>query len=343
MAFVSTIIFYNVSLQPPKQNKTSDETVSIIIESGTSSKQIIDTLYNSNLIKNKYVGYAYLKINKKFVLQAGVYDIKKNLSLPEIIDYISSGKVVDNSVSITFIEGKRITTYIKQMSEKLNLNEDEIMAHLSNKEYLKTLINKYWFLTDEILNDKLYYALEGYLYPNTYTFASDSSIDEVIEKMLDATNINLTKYKEQLEKNKYSVHQILTMASIVELEGANSDDRKGVSGVFYNRLENGWSLGSDVTTYYGARIDLSERDLYQTEIDAINDYNTRPQSAAGKLPIGPICNPSILSIESALNPTEHEYFYFVADKNKKTYFTKDYKEHDEIINKLKKEGLWFTY
>ena len=133
------------------------------------------------------------------------------------------------------------------------------------------------------------------------------------------------------------------MASIVELEGANSNDRYGVAGVFYNRLQNGWALGSDVTTYYAEQIEMSDRDLYQAELDEANDYNTRSNTMAGKLPVGPICNPGIESINAAVEPQKHDYFYFVADKNKKTYFAKTYSEHVTIINKLKKDGLWYTY
>ena len=136
---------------------------------------------------------------------------------------------------------------------------------------------------------------------------------------------------------------MLTLASIIELEASNADDRAGVAGVFYNRLEDGWSLGSDVTTYYAAKVDLSERDLYQSEIDDVNDYNTRPVAMAGKLPIGPICNPSIMSIKAAIKPTEHNNYFFVADKNGKTYFSKTNSEHINTVNTLKKEGLWFEY
>ena len=133
------------------------------------------------------------------------------------------------------------------------------------------------------------------------------------------------------------------MASIVELEGANSDDRKGVAGVFYNRLQNDWALGSDVTTYYAEQIEMSDRDLYQAELDEVNDYNTRPAAMAGKLPVGPICNPGVESLKAAIDPEEHDYFFFVADKYKKTYFTKTNNEHIAIINKLKREGLWYVY
>ncbi len=335
-------IFYKVSLESPNING-KEEKVTVIVEKGSTSKSVIDLFYDSGLIRNKYVGYAYLKLNKNIVLQAGVYEVNRGMSLPELLNYISEGNVIDDSVSITFIEGKRLTTYVKQISEKFGYTEEEIMEKLSDVNFLESLIEKYWFLTDDILNDKLYYALEGYLYPSTYQFAKDASIEDVVIKMLEATNSILSDYKKKIDIEDVNIHEILTMASIIELEGSNSNDRKGVSGVFYNRLNAGWSLGSDVTTYYAAKVEMSERDLYQYEIDEVNDYNTRPAAMAGKLPVGPICSPSHDSIIASLEPEEHDYYFFVADKTKKTYFTKTNAEHQEIISKLKSEGLWLTY
>lgn len=213
---------------------------------------------------------------------------------------------------------------------------------MNNKTYLQELVNKYWFLTDDILIDDIYYPLEGYLFPNTYEFYKNASVKDIINKMLDETSSKLANIKSDIEKSNYSIHEIITMASIVESEGANSDDRKGVAGVFYNRLNDNWSLGSDVTAYYGVKKDFSS-DLYQAEIDDCNPYNTRGTCAISGLPIGPISNPSLESIKAALNPSNHDYYYFVADKHKKTYFTKTYSEHVAKTNELKSAGLWFTY
>ena len=102
------------------------------------------------------------------------------------------------------------------------------------------------------------------------------------------------------------------------------------------------NLGSDVTTYYGANIDMGERDLLKSELTECNNYNTRC-STFKTLPISPICNPSIDAIEAALEPSDNDYYYFVADKNKKVYFSKTQEEHNDIIDKLKKENLWYEY
>ena len=131
------------------------------------------------------------------------------------------------------------------------------------------------------------------------------------------------------------------MASIVELEGVNSADRVNVAGVFYNRLNSGMSLGSDVTTYYAVKKDFST-DLTVSELNSCNGYNTRGTCVKG-LPVGPICNAGLSSISAAIEPEENDYYYFVADKNKKTYFSKDGVEHAETVARLKSEGLWFTY
>ena len=334
-------VYYNNSLKPVSSSKT-DDTV-FVVEKGMSSKAVLNALYKEGLIRNTKTTYIYLKLHKGINFKAGTYILNKGMSFEEIVNTIDGGKVLDDSLTIRFIPGKRLTTYAKQISEVYGYSEDEILELWNNKEYLQELVDKYWFLTDEVLNDRLYYALEGYLCPDTYQFAKDASIKDITEKMLDLTGAQLNKYKSEIEKSDFTIHEMLTMASIVELEGSNSDDRKGVAGVFYNRLQGGMSLGSDVTTYYAAKVEMSERDLWQWEIEQVNDYNTRPAAMAGKLPIGPICNPSMKSVEAAIEPEEHDYFYFVADKNGKTYFNSTYAEHNATVNQLKRDGLWYVY
>ena len=102
------------------------------------------------------------------------------------------------------------------------------------------------------------------------------------------------------------------------------------------------SLGCDVTTYYGAKVNMGDRDLYQSELNECNGYNTRCSTFKG-LPISPISNPSIDSIIASLEPSNSNYLYFLADKNRKIYFSKTYAEHNNMIAKLKKQGLWFEY
>ena len=149
--------------------------------------------------------------------------------------------------------------------------------------------------------------------------------------------------KEYQEDFNYTVHNTLTLASMAELEGKSLEDREEIVGVFLNRISKKMSLGSDVTTYYAAGISMGERDLYQRELDMENPYNTRGPNMEGKIPIGPICNPSKDAIEATIEYTETNNLYFVADKYGDVYFTKNEDEHRKIIRKLKDDGLWYVY
>lgn len=320
------------------------EVVKFEIKENQTFSTISDELKESNLIRSEFFYKLYVKLMKPEGLKVGIYNLNRNMSVDEIINHLSTENGIDvDNITVTFKEGLNMRKIISLIVENTNNKEEDVINTLKDKKYLQTLIDKYWFLDDEILNKDIYYSLEGYLYPNTYEINKKWSIDKIFEVMLNEMDKKLSDYKEKINKSDYSVHELITLASIIELEGSNSNDRNGISGVFYNRLNAGWSLGSDVTTYYGVKVDLSERDLYQSEINTYNNYNTRHAKMAGKLPIGPICNPSINSIEAAINPKDHNYYYFVADKNKKTYFTKTSSEHVSIIQKLKSEKLWYEY
>ena len=339
ISLISFIIIFIHSLSPV--NKNDEKIIEFTVESGWGKNKIITELKKEDLIRSEFFSKVILKFSNK-ELYAGTYKLSKDLSTNEIVNKISNQENIENeSISITFVEGKRLSTYVKQISENFNFTEEEINNKLSDVDYLNTLISKYWFITDDILNENIYYPLEGYLYPDTYEFKKNSTIEEIIDKFLSNMNNKLNDYKDDIEIGKYTVHEYLTLASIVELEGLNSADRANVAGVFYNRLNSGMSLGSDVTTYYAEKKDFS-RDLTQKELNSCNSYNTRGTCVKG-LPVGPICNAGLSSISAAIEPIENDYFYFVADKNKQTYFSKDGVEHAKTVSRLKSEGLWYTY
>lgn len=336
------VLFYNNGLTAVSSD--SDE-IEFVVEEGSTYYSVINKLKDSNLIKNELCFKIYLKLNNKSQIQAGKYILNKNMSVSEIVEIFSEGSNYNPDViNITFKEGKNMRWVASTIANNTNNTIDDVFNLLNDKTYLNDLINEYWFIDESILNENIYYSLEGYLFPNTYEFMNkDIGIKEIFKTMLDEMDRQLTIYKDDILNNKYSVHELLTLASIVELEGRANSDRAGIAGVFYNRLNNGDSLGSDVTTYYAAKIEMSDRDLYQSELNDNNYYNTRSSYLAGKLPIGPISNPSIDSIKAALYPTSSNYYYFVADKNGKTYFTFTYSEHIAKRDELIKAGLWYIY
>ena len=341
---VSSVIWYQLSLKQPNKDTTQNIQATVEIQAGTSTNEILKTLKKNKVIKSEFASKIYIALHDKKSLQAGKYLFTGNETLPEVVDILSSGKVMDETVTITFLEGKNMRYIASTIAENTNNTTNDVYKLLENKEYIASLIEKYWFLTDSIQNKSIYYPLEGYLYPDTYSFENkDVQVKTIFEKMLDKMDKVLSKYKNIIGNNQISVHNILTIASIVELEGNNSDNRSKIASVIYNRLNNNMSIGSDVTTYYAIKVDMGERDLYTKEINTYNAYNTRGPNMEGKLPVGPIASVSEESIRAALGPANSNYLYFVADKNGDIYFSESYEQHQETIATLKKKGLWYEY
>lgn len=324
---------------------SSSEEIEVTIPLGTGTSEIAEILKENNIIRSKLGFKVYIKINKISDFQAGTYKLKQNMSLKEISETLKNGILyASNDLTITYLEGKNMRWLAKKISEVTNNTEDAVFEVLSDKNYINSLIEKYWFINEEIKDEAIYYPLEGYLFPDTYALKDeDVTVEEIFEKMLDKMDNVLEEYKEEIKNSKYSIHEILTIASIVETESVNEEDRKGVASVVYNRLNKNMAIQSDVTTYYAFKIDMGERDLYQREIDTYNKYNTRGPNMEGKLPVGPISSVSKLSIEAAIEPKETDYLFFVADKTGKVYFSKTNSEHNQIISELKTKGLWFEY
>ena len=318
-------------------DKSSNAKVEVVIKQGMSTSQIASLLKKKYLIRDEFFFKVYMKLNRRDSIKASTYYLSKNMSLDNISSLLEKG-ASNTDISITFKEGKTIKDYAKVLSETTNISEDEFLTKMKDKTYLTSLIKSYWFLTDAILDSNIYYGLEGYLAPDTYNFKDkDVTVEEVIKTLLDQEEKNLSPYKDTL--SKMNVHEVLTLASISELEGLKDTDRKLIVGVFQNRLSKGMNLGSDVTTYYAFN-QAMDKDLTSEMFNTYNPYNTRSSAMAGKLPVGPICNPSKESILASINPTKSDYYYFVADKNGNVYYTKTSSEHSAKVKELKEKGDW---
>ena len=341
VAGVGINFWYKSEIKPVQ---SSSEKVVVEIVGGSGISKIATQLEEKGLIKNADAFKIFCKLNKRTAMQAGKYELDKNMSVADIIAQLEKGNIVDETVTITFPEGKNMRWIVSTIAEKTNNSENQIYELLSDEEYLNSLIEKYWFIDDDIKDEDIYYSLEGYLYPDTYIFENkDVDVKTIFEKMLDKMDSVLTPYKNEIKKSDYSVHEILSLASVVELEAQNEEDRAGVAAVFINRLNKNMALQSDVTTYYALKIDMSERDLTANELATKNPYNTRSTTMNGKIPVGPICMVSESSIKAILEHDDTDNLFFVADKNGKVYFSKTNAEHEKKVKELKDSGLWFTY
>ena len=336
LLLISCFIYYQYNISPT--DKSSKANIEVVIPEGMSTTDIAKTLYDKGLIKNEFFFKVYLKLNKVSSLKASTYLLTKSMSMKEIVIELENGNTNDNVIKLTFKEGENIKDYANMISKKTNITSEEFISTIKDTTFLTKLIDDYWFLTDSILNENIYYPLEGYLFPDTYEFSKDNLKSEIIiRKLLDEEERKLAVYKDVLEKS--DIHSIITLASIAELEGVKDEDRKTIISVFNNRLAKGMNLGSDVTTYYAFDEEMSS-DLTSEMFNTYNPYNTRSSKMAGRLPVGPICNPSLSSIDAAINPNSSNYLYFVADKNRNVYFTKSATEHEEKVQELKENGDW---
>ena len=333
VAFFGSIAFF---IGPV--NKFDKKDIEVEIKSGTSREGIAKVLKDKGLIRSVNVFKLYLKINKITNLKAGTYLLNKSMNLETIVENLEVGSNYNpNRIILTFREGERVTDYAKIIEKNTNNTYDDVISTIRSESYLKTLISEYWFLTDKILDSDIYYPLEGYLAPETYFFDNkEVSVKEIIETMLRQENKVLEKYKDKISSDP---HYYITMASIAELEGTNNSNMKTIVSVFENRLNKNMNLGSDVTTYYGLQVAMTS-DLSSEQFSSINGYNTRSTTMMGKMPIGPISNPSIEAIEASVNPDSTDYYYFVADKHGKVYFTKTLSEHNQKVAEIKKNGDW---
>lgn len=319
-------------------DKDDHEKIEVDVPSGTGVSGIAAILKENNLIRNEFVFIITVKSKGDLYLQASTYQFSRDMSMEDIIETLSSGSNYNpDAISITFKEGERITDYAEDIAASTNHSETEVLNTMNDAAFLSQLMDKYWFLTDSILQDGIYYPLEGYLAPDTYQFENkDVSISTIVETMLDEMEKELEPYRSDIQDN---VHYYMTMASMLELEGTNTENRKMIAGIFENRLAANMNLGSDVTTYYALQYPMTS-DLTADQFATINPYNTRASNMAGQMPIGPICNPTLSSLEASIEPTDSTYLYFVADKNGNIYYSNTLAEHEARVQEIKDAGDW---
>lgn len=321
---------YIWSLMRPVQ--ASSQPVVFEIKSGAGTSQIADQLQQEGLIRNSLVFKGYLKWNKlggKFM--AGTYAMNPGVTFDEIIHKLNSGDVVpEEMVKFTIPEGYTVL----QMADKLSAE-----GIVDKKEFLKLANEPSAFDVEIIKNmpvdEEMRYALEGYLFPETYEMKKGSTTHEVMQRMLEEfqTRVNsIPDLQAKLEEKKLSLHELLTIASLVEREVVVDKERALVAGVIYNRIKEDMKLEIDATVQY--LLDKPKARLLFKDLKVESPYNTYLNKG---LPPGPIASPSLASIKAALSPEASEYLFYVTKKDGTSghLFAKTYKEHQQNIAKSK--------
>ena len=332
-------IWYKNGIKPV--NKNENKEVIFQIKENSTVRDLGKILKENGLIRSEKAYKIYVKKHNVNLINKGRYKADKEMGLEKILDMIKKGEVFTNDINLTILEGYKIEQIIDLVAKETKITKEEMKNTLLDKEYIKELCKKYSFLDEkEVLNPDLKYPLEGYIAPNTYKFDKDLiTPKQIIELSLNEMERILKKHEKRLNEISFNTHEVLTIASVVEKEVRNMDDAPEVAGLFINRLNNNMPLGSDPTTHYEVDTPLSEP-LTVAQLNTQGKFNTRGPNMEGKLPAGPIASPSEKAINAVLNYKNTDALYFVSDKNGKIYFTKNFSEHESIIQKLKNQKLW---
>ena len=306
-----------------------DETViNYKIELGSTTKKVNQQLAELGLIDHPKVADLIVRFKGWSHIQAGEYALSPSLSLEQIYEKFETGDVIEpNLVKVTIPEGYDLEYIAAAMSPLVNLTAEDLLAEWSRKDYLEQLIDEYWFLTDDILQEGIKYPLEGYIYPITYAFAEGVyTVDELTHQLLDLTESKLNQVRELFDQSELSIHEVMSLASVIEGETQRIEEMPTVAGVFLNRIHSGMYLQSDMTVLYA----LGEHAVRVTEAmtKVESPYNTYVTQG---IPIGPVSSPTLEAVKAVLQPEQHEYVYFNADMfscvDGKTHFFKTYEEH----------------
>ncbi|MFV0246545.1 MAG: endolytic transglycosylase MltG [Mycoplasmatales bacterium] len=321
-------IFLGFSLLRGSKGGSKDP-VLFTITQGEESSVILDDLLEQNLLSSKR--HAYKLINKNgYMFYPNTYQLTEYMSDKEVFEILNSPTSnVEDLDKLVVPEGYNVYNIASSLAEFDRFGtKEEILDYWSNNDVLNTIIDKYSFITDAILNKDILYPLEGYFYPATYPLADGITLEDITYSMLDTMQSKLSQFNIKDE----DVHSMLTMASIVERETLLKEDKKTAAGVFYNRIEQDMPFQSDITVLY-AKQEHKERVLY-SDLKYQSPYNTYLHTG---LPPGPIASPSFDSIDAAVNPEDNDYLYFFAKQDTgELLFSKTYEEHQKIA----KENAW---
>lgn len=329
------------ALQPV--DPSSKQYMTVQIPDGSNAQEIGSTLEKSGVIKNGLVFTLYVKYKNYNELKSGYYNLQKSMSVEDVIKELQKGGTPEPQevtlASLTIPEGytlEQIAQTVGQLQGNFKepLTAEAFLAKVQDENFIAQEVTKYPNLFESLptKDSGVRYRLEGYLFPATYTIKENTTVESLIDEMLAAMDKNLSSHYATIKEKNLTVNELLTIASLVEKEGAKTEDRKLIAGVFYNRLNLGMPLQSNIAILYaegklGQNISLADDAAIDTSIDSpYNDY-----TKVGLMP-GPVDSPSLDAIESSINQTKSDYLYFVANvQDGKVYYATTLEEHDRNV------------
>jgi UPF0755 protein len=323
LAVVAGLVLYALIFGQVSSRFSTREMIVTVPQQATGI-QIVSQLYQKRIVRNYWnarLGLFISEYDRR--MHAGRYIIRRNQSLSSIFGVLSEerGLSVSSSKRVIIPEGFCMQEIIDR------LDAESVVSKNVFTNYLKTMDKAYWVKEYPFLNSALSgeQFFEGYLFPDTYVFAEDTTPQAVLHYMLYNFKTRAIPVLSQ-GQSKYTLQQRLTMASIVEKEAEIPEERAIIAGIFYNRLKKGIQLGSCPTIKYALNQPRRKYVLYK-DLEVKSPYNTYKKFG---LPPSPICSPGILSMQAAVQPQATDYYYFFARGDGSHVFSLSFKEH---INK----------
>ncbi|MGE6609870.1 endolytic transglycosylase MltG [Peribacillus sp. NPDC076916] len=317
-------LYINSAMKPVDPDDDTIKKVKIPI--GSSVNGISTLLEEQGIIKDARVFKYYIKFRNESGFQAGEYKLSPSMPIKDIVTSIKTGKLMkEAAMKITIPEGKQLIQIADIIAVKTGEDPKKVFKKLNDKKFVNSMQEKFpQLLTSEIENEKVLYPLEGYLFPATYDFYEEKpTLESIVIEMLKKTEETLQAYESQMDKNGYSVHQMLTFASLVEEEATAQVDRGKIASVFYNRIEEGMPLQTDPTVLYAKGSHKSR--VYYKDLEVKSPYNTYKNKG---LPPGPIANAGTTSIDAVLKPEKTDYLYFLATPEGEVLYSKTLDDHN---------------
>ena len=329
------------SLQPV--DASSKQYVTVQIPEGSNVQEIGKTLEDAGLIKHGLVFSLYAKYKNYADLKSGYYNLQKSMSTEDIIHELQKGGTAEAQepalANLTIPEGYTIDQMAQAVGQlqgdfKEPLTADAFLAKVQDENFISQEVAKYPSLLESLPTKEsgVRYRLEGFLFPATYSIKESTTIESLIDEMLAAMDKTLAPHYSTIKSKNLTVNELLTIASLVEKEGAKTEDRKLIAGVFYNRLNLGMPLQSNIAILYaqgklGQKISLADDAGIDTTINSPYNVYTK----AGLMP-GPVDSPSLDAIEASINQTKSDNLYFVANvTDGKVYYAATQEEHDRNV------------
>ena len=334
-------VYIQDSFKPIDAN--SKEYVTVQIPEGSNVQEIGNTLEKSGLVKHGIIFSLYAKYKNYSDFKSGYYNLMKSMSTDDLIKELQKGGTPEpqapSLANLTIPEGYTIDQIAQAVGQlqgefKEPLTAEAFLAKVQDDNFISQEVAKYPNLLESLPTKEsgARYRLEGYLFPATYSIKESTTIESLIDEMLAAMDKTLTPHYSAIKSKNLTVNELLTIASLVEKEGAKTEDRKLIAGVFYNRLNLGMPLQSNIAILYaqgklGQKISLADDAGIDTTINSPYNVYTK----AGLMP-GPVDSPSLDAIEASINQTKSDNLYFVANvTDGKVYYAATQEEHDRNV------------